>query len=74
MSCIHCGSDRHISEECSTLNLTRYLLGQDYDEDHIPDLTIVVDEDDLFSAIDEAHALQHIGKSVNNGELRSEKP
>ena len=60
MICKHCGSGRHISEECSVLNLTRYLLGQDYDDKHIPDLTLVVEEEDLFDAIDEIHAVKHI--------------
>ena len=60
MTCMHCGSDGHISDECPTLNLVRYLLGQEYDENHLPDLTVVVEEDNLFDMIDEAHAIQHI--------------
>lgn len=59
MTCIHCGSSRHISEECPTLHLTKFILGQDHDEECLPDHVVAVDEDDLFDAIDEAHALQH---------------
>lgn len=61
MTCEHCGSDRHRSEDCPALHLTRFLLGKDdYDIEKLPDLVAVTDEENLVDTIEEAHAIQHL--------------
>lgn len=56
MTCKHCGSDRHPSEECPALHLTRLLLGQPYEEKHLPDYASVMEFDDLLEKTeDELH-------------------
>ena len=56
MSCVHCGSGRHSSDKCPTLNLVKYLLDQPYDEEYLPDFVGVMTEEELFSKTeDELH-------------------
>jgi len=56
MTCKNCGSDRHPSEECPALHLTRYLLDQDYEEEHLPKYVSIMDFDELIAKTeDELH-------------------
>jgi len=53
MTCKHCGSDRHVSNDCPALHLTKFLLDQEYDESKLPDIVTAIDADDLFRKTEE---------------------
>lgn len=42
--CKWCGSDRHPSDQCPTLNFVNSLLGRDHDQDNMPDIVGVIDD------------------------------
>ena len=48
MTCKYCGSSRHISEECPTLNLVRMWNELPYDENNMPDIVTVLDFEELI--------------------------
>ncbi len=67
MTCKYCGSDRHPDNLCPTLNLTKFLLDQPYDEAHLPDIVTTMDATDLFTKNeeelhDEVKAIRHLKK------------
>lgn len=49
MSCNYCGSSRHVSENCHTLNVTKGILGKLYDPEKLPDYQTMVELNDLLS-------------------------
>ena len=48
MTCKWCGSDRHLSDACPTLNLVRFFNELPYDENNMPDLVTVLDFEELI--------------------------
>jgi len=74
--CEWCGSSKHSSDRCPTRNLVRALTGYDYDSQNMPDLVVIAaDEENLETAIEEAHMAQHIieGKSYFKHSVRTAK-
>lgn len=53
MTCKYCGSDQHRSEDCPALHLTRFLLDQPYEKEHLPDFVGVMTEEELLSKTEE---------------------
>ena len=48
MTCKYCGSDRHLSDNCPTLNLVRMWNELPYDENNMPDIVTVLDFEELI--------------------------
>ena len=69
--CEWCGSSKHQSDECPTLNLVKALTGKPFHETNMPDLVVITDDKGLERSIEEAHMLQHLFKdgkaSIKNG-------
>ena len=69
MNCKYCGSGRHISDVCPTLNLVRMINDLPYDENNMPDLVTALDLDDLLELNEEElrDQVKQINKIQKNG-------
>ena len=74
MTCKWCGSDRHLSDECPTLNLVRFFNELPYDENNMPDLVTVLDFEELIDGNGrELHdEIRQINKVHLKGESKDE--
>jgi len=48
LNCKYCGSGRHLSDKCPTLNLVRMFNEFPYDETNMPDIVTVLDFEELI--------------------------
>ena len=61
MTCEWCGSSQHVSMDCPTRNLVRYLTGEQVSpKAPMPDRVVVASERDLVDVVREVHANQHL--------------
>ena len=69
MTCKNCGSIRHNSDECPTLNLVRMLNDLPYDENNLPDIVTVMDFGKLLDLNEEElhDEVKQINKIHNHG-------
>ena len=71
MDCKYCGSGRHLSTVCPTLNLVRMLNDQPYDGNNMPDLVTTLDFEELIELNEEE--LHDQVKQINKIHLKGDK-